>query len=196
MVGNDVVDLADAEVGSGPVHPRFDQRVFAPSERAMLRASPVRSRLRWMLWAAKEAAYKLAVKRGAKVGFSPSRFVVELDAALRGTVRHESGTASVFLCVDGQAVHAIATDAAADPARIVCAFVRASEPADPSAEARALAARTLAERLGEPETAVRIGSRGRIPTARVEGRGEPLDLSLSHHGRFVAFACDLGGAGA
>jgi hypothetical protein len=40
--------------------------------------------------------------------------------------------------------------------------------------------------------AVHIGRSGRIPTVEVDGRG--LDLSLSHHGRFVAFACDLGAA--
>ena len=65
MVGNDVVDLADAEVQNSPVHPRFDLRVFSALERQALRrkaalqgraalqgsASP--DRLRWVLGAAK-----------------------------------------------------------------------------------------------------------------------------------------------
>ena len=54
MVGNDVVDLGDAETRGGPSHPRFDARVFAPAELAALAASAAPNRLRWSLWAAKE----------------------------------------------------------------------------------------------------------------------------------------------
>ena len=62
MIGNDVVDLGDAEVQPGATHPRFDARVFAREEREALRASGAPNRLRWILWAAKEAAYKAARK--------------------------------------------------------------------------------------------------------------------------------------
>jgi phosphopantetheinyl transferase (holo-ACP synthase) len=192
MVGNDVVDLGDIDASATPSHPRFDERVFAASERAALRASGAPERLRWLLWAAKEAAYKLVKKRDPHVIFAPCRFVVELDATLRGSVRYEEHEIPVFFCADGQAVHAIATETGADAGRIVSAFLPAREPRDASREARDLAARTLAERLGVPVGAVHIGRSGRIPTVEVDGRG--LDLSLSHHGRFVAFACDLGAA--
>lgn len=192
MVGNDVVDLGDLEALSGSSHPRFDARVFAPSEREALRRSGAPERLRWLLWAAKEAAYKLVKKREPHVIFAPSRFVVSLDATLRGTVAYEEHCIPVFFCADGQAVHAIATETGTDAGRIVSAFVPAREPRDASREARDLAASTLAERLGVPLRAIRIGRNGRIPTVEVHGRD--LDLSLSHHGRFVAFACDLGAA--
>ena len=33
MIGNDVVDLGDADTRPGAQHRRFDERVFAPSER-------------------------------------------------------------------------------------------------------------------------------------------------------------------
>jgi len=196
MVGNDVVDLADPEVRSGPAHPRFDARVFAPLEREALRASGEPNRLRWMLWAAKEAAYKLLKKRDPKLVFSPARFVVALDGSLRGEVAHEGRTFCVSLRTDADALHAVATDDARDAARVVSAVGVAAEPFDPSTAARALAVRTLAERLGLPSAAFRLGRRARIPTLQVAGLTTPLDLSLSHHGRFVAFASVLGAAGA
>ena len=37
MIGNDVVDLADPEAREAALHPRFDARVFAAGERALLR---------------------------------------------------------------------------------------------------------------------------------------------------------------
>jgi phosphopantetheinyl transferase (holo-ACP synthase) len=196
MVGNDVVDLADPEVSCGPSHPRFDARVFAPVERRLLRASKERNRLRWMLWAAKEAAYKLLKKRDPKLVFSPARFVVVLTGSPRAEVVHEGRTLCVSLRSDADALHAVATHDAHDAARVVSAVGFAPEPLDPSRAARSLAVQTLAQRLGVPAAAFRIGRRGRIPTLESEGLETPLDLSLSHHGRFVAFAAVLAAAAA
>ena len=108
MVGNDVVDLADREVCNGPAHPRVDARVFAPAERRALEAGGAPNRLRWTLWAAKEAAYKLAVKRDPNVIFAASRFVVKFDRALHGEVEHPGGRVAVPLATRGDAVHAVA----------------------------------------------------------------------------------------
>ncbi len=194
MVGNDVVDLADLEVRSGPAHPRFDARVFTAVEREAMRASGDPNRLRWMLWAAKEAAYKLLKKRDSKLAFSPARFVVMLDGLLRGKVVYEERTLCVSLHTDADALHAVATNDARYATRVVSAVGAASGPSDASTAARSLAVRTLAKRLGLPTTAFRLGLRARIPTLEVAGRATPIDLSLSHHGRFVAFASVLGAA--
>ena len=75
MLGNDVVDLADPEVRGGPAHPRFDARVFSPPERRALESESAPNRLRWTLWAAKEAAYKLAVKRDPNAIFAAASLV-------------------------------------------------------------------------------------------------------------------------
>jgi len=189
MVGNDVVDLSDQDVRCAP-HPRFDARVFAAGERAALDASGARTRLRWMLWAAKEAAYKLVRKRDPRVSFSPRRFVVRLDARLEGEVEHAGRVYAVRLGNAGDALHAVARDGS--PARIVSGVAATQDLRHASRAARELASLAVAEHLGVPLDAILLGRRGRIPTLQVRGLATPLDLSLSHHGRFVAFACDLG----
>ncbi len=78
MVGNDVVDLR-ARIVAGPRHPRFDARVFAPSEHRALRESAEPDALRWAFWAAKEAAYKVAKKLDDEAVWSPVRFVVRIE---------------------------------------------------------------------------------------------------------------------
>lgn len=194
MVGNDVVDLADREAAEGATHPRFDARVFSQAEQRTLRASGSPSRLRWMLWAAKEAAYKLTKKVEPGSIFAPSRFDVHLEGSMHGRVLHEGRELALVLCADGHAVHAIAAERATDFDHIVSAFLPARRPDESSREVRELAARTLAQRMGVPARAVRIERRGRIPRLEVRGHAAAFDLSLSHHGRFVAFACDLGDA--
>jgi hypothetical protein len=192
MVGDDVVDLGDPETRESALHPRFDARVFAPAERAALAASAAPGRLRWILWAAKEAAYKLARKRDPGIAFSPSRFVVSFDARLRGRVAWPGGGALVRLLRAGEAVHATARDGDPTGGGLVRGVARLDAGDDPSRAARELALQRVAERLALDRRELRILRRGRIPSLGVPG-GHALDLSLSHHGGFVSFACELDG---
>jgi hypothetical protein len=86
-------------------------------------------------------------------------------------------------------VHALARagESAGEPCSRVAPFVGE----DASAAARALACGALADRLGVARERLSIAKRGRIPVLCADGAPAQADLSLSHHGRFVAFACEL-----
>jgi phosphopantetheinyl transferase (holo-ACP synthase) len=193
MVGNDVVDLGDPEVQPGAQHPRFDARVFARCEREALGGSGAPHRLRWILWAAKEAAYKVARKLDPKLVFSPSRFRVRLDPNLRGEVDVEGRSIAVRVDEDRLRLHAVAhLDAAALSAlREEVAFLP-SGLGDASAAVRALATLGVADWLEARPEDLHIRRVGRVPILFHRSDPAPVDLSLSHHGRFVAFACELG----
>ena len=196
MIGNDVVDLTDPEAQSGATHPRFDGRVFARSELQMLGASGAPNRLRWMLWAAKEAAYKAVKKMDPRAVFSPSKFVVQLDETLRGEVSCEGRTLQVALCEEATSVHAIATSDVLPESRILSGTHEIEgevlDPDLPSEAAREFAIRELASALHVPSNSLAIAKRGRVPTLLHDGESTGIDLSLSHHGRVVGFACDIG----
>ena len=193
MIGNDIVDLCDPETRPEARHPRFDSRVFGATERDALRGAVQPDRMRWILWAAKEAAYKVACKLDANAIFSPRSFVVSLDVELRGTVSHAGRELPVRVHSRQSGVHAIVTDT---PGRDVLSEsgVLAGTACDPSQAVRSLAVSGLARRLGAALEDLAIGRRGRIPTILLRGQPTPLDLSLSHHGRHIAFACELGRA--
>lgn len=193
MLGNDVVDLRDPGTREGAPHPRFDDRVFAPAEREALAAAPDPRRLRWVLWAAKEAAYKAAAQRDPATVFSPRRFVAALRPApgggLHGVVRHEGLRLAVRATVDAERVHALAGDGDLDAAA-AWADVIATAPDDPGAGAavREAARRALAARLGVRPAELAFAREGRVPRLRLRGAPAPVEVSLSHHGRFAAFA--------
>jgi phosphopantetheinyl transferase (holo-ACP synthase) len=211
VIGNDVVDLRDPETLPGARHARFDARVFAAGERSALERSGARDRLRWILWAAKESAFKVAQRREPDTSFVPTRFVVDLDASLRGCVRHADREYPVCVAVTGDCVHAVATEApAAGAVRAgvaVCAAEGAAGASLPGSAVRDLAAAGIAPLLGVERQALRFARRGRVPelqldpgvrsgwhSARrdsVEARLGAVRVSLSHHGRFVAYACWL-----
>ena len=189
MIGNDVVDLAHRGVQPGAQHPRFDARVFAERERALI-AGDATERVRWVLWAAKEAAYKVAKKLDSAVVWAPARFEVSLETRERGSVQLGERRFALRVAQNDEFVHALATDRAPRTGgeRAGVALLRGD---DASVAARAYACGELAAQFGG---ALSVAKRGRIPVLCIGGEPAHADLSLSHHGRFVAFACEFGAA--
>jgi hypothetical protein len=189
-LGNDVVDLEDAEARLEGLHPRFEERVFSAAERAALARSPHRQRLHWALWAAKESAYKARKRLDATAVFSPREFEVELSplpvagGTSAGRVVHHGEVYEVELRLAGAWVHAVTTTGRAAGRRPVSAVEAATD--EPGYSVRRLAEAAIAAMLGLEAGALRIA--GRPPVATHRGRPVDVGLSLSHHGRFVAFA--------
>ncbi|MGD9765012.1 MAG: 4'-phosphopantetheinyl transferase superfamily protein [Candidatus Binatia bacterium] len=203
-IGNDIVDLRDAETQPGAAHPRFAARVCRPEELAAIERAASPTRALWMHWAAKESAFKALRKQVAELRFLPRRFAVDLGAARRGaavaSVRIGAWRAAVRIRVGSDYLHAVArvdmdgaTVGAQRRAPVASAVRRTGALPAPrcSAAARALLARALAGRLRRDVAAVEIrraASRGAPPRVYVDGARAPIDVSLSHHGRFVAVA--------
>ena len=193
MVGNDVVDLRDDDA-LPEAAPRFDARVFCADELASLDTSPRRARRRWRLWAAKEAAYKVALKQNPATIFAPSRFRVRLaDEAELGVVEMPPGSVPVRIVEADGAVHAVASTASG---RLVTGVLRIdgrdrASGSDPGEIARRFAREQLAARLAVPIESLEIRKHGRVPELWQRGARAAADLSLSHHGDVVAFACEI-----
>ena len=197
MIGNDVVDLAHASVQAGAQHPRFHARVFAECERAELARHPEEGAMRWHFWAAKEAAYKAAKKSAPETIWSPAKFVVELRDAGDGgdgdaRVRHDARVFVVrFLQTQPrlECVHALArAQGERNENGSTMYGVARVRGGDPSAAVREHARQALARRLKLARARLRIETRARIPFLTVDGARAAFDISLSHHGRFVAWA--------
>jgi phosphopantetheine--protein transferase-like protein len=195
-VGNDVVDMADPEARLSGLHPRFVERVFTAAERAALETSPSPHRLHWALWAAKESAYKARKRREPDTVFSPREFEIELsllpppggEGQAMGRAVHRGEVFALEVRVDATSVHAVATGPAdAAGARVLWRVEGAA--GDPGLAARRLAASAISAALGLDPAGVRIV--GRPPVAVDRDHRIEVDVSLSHHGRFVAFACVL-----
>jgi len=179
-VGNDVVDLRDPDAARDGLHPRFDARAFDRIERAWIGAGVDPHRRRWSLWAAKEAAHKALRQERPALGFAPGHYHVALGADGRGTVRRDGDPIDVTVVSGAAWVHAVAFRGTSRGIRAAVASLEDLTEPDAGHAARRLLLDSL------PGRAVRLGRRERIPRLRVGGR--PVAVSLSHHGRFVAFA--------
>jgi hypothetical protein len=190
-VGNDVVDLADPEARLDGLHPRFAARVFTAAERSLLEACGDRQRLHWALWAAKESAYKARKRLDPEAVFSPREFEVELrplplspPGIASGRVVHRDDAFDLELRFDTESVHAIARSRASAGGHTLSGVNAAGE--EPGLAARRCAAAAIATALNLDPEGLSIADRPPM----VWYADRPLDaaLSLSHHGRFAAFA--------
>ena len=191
MIGNDIVDLGDSESRTEERHPRFDERVFDPSELHALSQAPSVEQMRWILWAAKESAYKAARRHQRETIFSPRRFVVNLDHELRGSVRVGDRYYEVQVDLDGSCIHAVVAGSVLCEDTIWGTRRLSDERGDPSQQVREFAIESVARRLEVSDGDVRVTHSGRIPELRIRGRSQPAALSLSHHGAYLGFACRL-----
>ena len=191
MVGNDVVDLSDPESSRDARHFRFDRRVFTPEEFEVLSIEYTDVQRRWILWSAKEAAYKAARRECAGVVFSPARFVVNLDRSLCGSVRIGIHRWPVRVRISGHCVHAVVSENDSfDDILSGARRLTTSELRDPSQAIRRFAIASIAAGLGVANSDLRIEKINRIPQLIVAGEAAPVALSLSHHGSYAGFACN------
>ncbi len=108
-------------------------------------------------------------------------------------VMHETGPFDVLLDRTDDWVYAVATLTGADAPSIhrplSVGIERLGAPgADPSRTVRELACAAIGSRMNLPPGQVEIATDRGIPVALCRNRRLPVDLSLSHHGRFVAWA--------
>jgi phosphopantetheine--protein transferase-like protein len=174
-IGNDVVDLDDPQADSC-ARERYVARVCLPRERAWLARSADLKKSFWRVFAAKEAAYKAVSKLGPAPGFAYQRFEVAPDFR---SVRFDELELQLHVTVEGSCVHAVAW-LGRQPE---CAVLE-------GADARPALLRALGGDELTIEREPQAGSWGGYGAPRVMRDGQPseYDVSLSHDGRFAAYA--------
>jgi phosphopantetheine--protein transferase-like protein len=223
FVGVDVVDLDDPRCVGKEREQRFLKRLLTDAERELMKAAGDPILMLWRLWAAKEAAFKVASKvRGAPPVFVHAAFRVHPDdsraLAEFGTVAWEDVKMRVhWHDLPGRVVAVGWNDGATadDPVQWGWGAAAELDPAPEetlealverltererrpvhsrgSAVVRLTARTALAQLLEVEEARVQIvcgeGPKGRMPPeVLLDGEPAPADVSLSHHGRWLAWA--------
>lgn len=212
-VGNDVVDLKQPENQGKSGDARFIGRVFTARERDRISGAANPDSLLWALWAAKEAAFKAVSRGDPAVCSTPRRYEILLEGGGGGAagIVVQTGSPGEPGRITGRAltprgelvlridmtedyVHALSAPTAADLGRIrerVDLMDTAAELGDASAFVRVKLLEEIARCLDCPTEELSVGKKLPGPGAPlVFHRGRPLAVavSLSHDGRFAAFA--------
>jgi len=203
-LGNDIVDLGLPEVRGKVSDSRFLNRVFAPSEQEWIRQHSNPFLALWLLWAAKESAFKVVKKSDPRAIFAHRRFVVH-----GAWVEFESLRIPVSFIFNTDYVHCVAGGEGLTETRVLIEELTpavgpddlspaemTSVHSEASAQVRVLAKKLLLTSCGlrdiqiiRPSLPSPEDGQFGPPLAMRDGVAVPgLDLSLSHDGRFVAVA--------
>jgi len=208
------VDLNTPEARGKSSDARFVKKVLTPDEQRAVRRSSCSDRLLWTFWAAKETAYKAVSKKYPDISSAPSRYDVVLDLAENmssitnwtpGLVHTPKGPVPVRVMHHAEYVHCIGGYSRSgnldsmewgiggiDLRSVSDDFMHSFSERE-SFIVRRLAASKIAEILRCRPEDIFITRQTHCktqdpPKVYVQGRPADLDISLSHDGRFAAFA--------
>lgn len=195
MVGNDIVDLNLAQRNAWR-QKRFLDKVLVPSEQEALKNSSDPARLLWVLWSMKESAYKLHFRKRLKRALNPTRFTCFLEGdiepgfegELRGRVEVGEQVYRTNSKIFKNYVHTTATQ---NTSRALMAIDEVT--AESSNEIRQKTIHNLVRSFsyanGLDSLQLNfIKDKNGLPFLTHEPTGHSHACSISHHGRYGAFA--------
>ena len=207
FIGNDIVDLKLPEAVGKSKDLRFINKVLNTHEQHAVYYSDFPDAMLWALWAAKESAYKAVSKSDPAVGSAPGHYPVQLDSITTshdafGVVVTPKGPVMVKIEFGAEYVHCLGLFG---PKDILPSIVYDAGPICKrdingksiseieSAAVRYLAIKGIASYLKMAEKDISIfrhkkNNKRMPPAVSAKGYSKPMDISLSHDGRFAAYA--------
>ncbi|MBU1194480.1 MAG: 4'-phosphopantetheinyl transferase superfamily protein [Proteobacteria bacterium] len=205
-VGNDIVDLCTKGTIGRSKDLRFVDRILTDIEKKhVLGCQKSPDTLLWAFWAAKETAYKAMNKSFPDISSAPRRYAVTLDnpslkSRMFGCVKTPAGVVAISIFIQKTHVHCIGTTGNFTAlSRVIFGAEKMDTKAQTqlceqqSMQVRRFAKQKIAHCLNLDTCNMDILRSGHKkdpgpPVIRFNNQESFMDISLSHHGRYVAFA--------
>ncbi len=112
MIGNDIVDLAQAKIESNWERKGYLDKIFTPSEQLYINSQENKTTAVWALWTRKEAAYKISNRQSHLRRYNPLCFecvdIVFCNGNILGKVFYENQIYFTKTQITNQYVYTIA----------------------------------------------------------------------------------------
>jgi phosphopantetheinyl transferase (holo-ACP synthase) len=186
MIGNDIVDLAEAKENSNWQRPRFLDKLFTPYEQQLIRNSEHPFLMVWRLWTMKEAAYKLYTQLHPSRFYKPKQFVCKIEN-LKGKVNYQEFQCYLTTKITSQYIVSEArltnTDFISEVLEIEFNSITSQ-----SAILKTQLVSKLADRMELLKQDLNIvKSEFGIPSLYHKSERLDLGISLTHHGNYGAY---------
>ncbi len=185
MVGNDIVDLAEAEKSSNWKRPRFLDKIFTPKEQQFIYNSENPFYSVWQLWSMKEAAYKLYTQLHPSRFYNPKSFECSI---LNGNQKVSYNDFECFTQskITSKYIISEARLMSSDMSSEVVEL-KESNPKIKSITTTSALIKSISEKFEISKKDLKLKkSEFGIPT--VYFNTQKISVSLSHHGNFGAYA--------
>jgi len=192
-IGNDIIDLSYWLPLNKASNPRYIDKICTKKEKQTLAFAKNPNLMLMQLWSMKEAAYKVAIKLGAKRAFIPKRLECRIIDERRGLVCSEWGEMETDTEGNANYIHTIANSDMLDPLAL-CFEVMALDnfkPAIQSIRLRKALFLFLSTKLSLDIEQFEVKTITSIPRFFIDGRAADLEFSISHDAGWGAFCVKL-----
>jgi phosphopantetheinyl transferase (holo-ACP synthase) len=199
MIGNDIVDIIAAERQSNWQRKGFLKKVFTDKEQIYIANSDRPVLTVWLLWSMKESAYKIYVQQYLNCFLSPLKFecapIIKLDGVYNSEVFIKNSSYKTFSYVSSGKISTIALLKNKLPEAVIIKKIFTFSKTDYYTQHRETYENTLkdfSEKINKPlkHLSIKKDSYG-IPHLYYKLSLIPVSVSLSHHGRFGAYAISI-----
>lgn len=197
-IGNDVVDLKEPANVQKSGDSRFLKKILTDAEIEVVINAENSDEALWSIWACKETAYKVIKKTFPNAAFIPRKWQVSFNRSQLECSEGEvviEGKVGIFirLFFNYDYIHCVGVNKLAELDKIISGVEFLPEEDNPSLFSRLCLEKRLAEHFLLDSNQIkirRIKERGELqpPRTYIDGRETDIDISLSHDGRFVAYA--------
>jgi hypothetical protein len=214
VVGNDVVDLRHPDTRQKSRDHRFVRRVLLPEEQEQVYNDPHPDCRLWMFWAVKETAYKIFSKKNPSISSSPLKYKTERleelflpghtsDRRFTCAVTSPGGRAVIIIYAGSDYLHAFAGLGNGEtPGSMHIRVFHLGEEYEKKGKTDSVIVRNvLRNYLGRywhislSRIAIHREKNERglgAPRVYINDEKAPVDVSISHHGRYGAFVLFTG----
>tara|TARA_R110002072_G_scaffold195782_1_gene353072 strand:- start:65 stop:634 length:570 start_codon:yes stop_codon:yes gene_type:complete len=186
MVGNDIVDIAEAKRTSNWQRPRFLDKLFTTKEKALILNSADACTMVWRLWSMKEAAYKLYIQLNPNRFYAPKLFQCTVFGC-HGKVKYK---AFECLVTTKTTLHYVHSEAYLyDNNRLsACIQLKDNSYNTQSLSVKEALLTNIYKKLNLIKSELRIEkSDFGIPSVYCNTKKLDLSISISHHGHYGAY---------
>lgn len=186
MIGNDIVDLNQAAKDSNWKRPRFLDKVFTQKEQLIISSSECKEQTVWLLWSMKESAYKAYVRETQHSFFNPKRIQCQLGLNNDGVVYIDNKTYHIKSVITSEYVYSIAKKNNIKSSETYI-FRECNSNLSATIKTRIITHIALKKRKSLRAITLRKSELG-VPNVYVNKEQIVDALTISHHGKFSAFA--------
>ncbi len=194
MIGNDVVDRVFAKNRYNVLHPRWMEKVLLPAEKEQITQFDDLELALWAFWSLKESAYKVFFKKTFKRGFIPKKFECRLlhieKNQINAQIQSPLGSWFGKIEISNAYLHAMVTSQKMllntikhklIPFKETTYFAQSHQVHQHLKEA-------LSQLCLLPCHQLEILKEQSVPKVFFKNKVLPIDVSLSHHHQWGAFA--------
>lgn len=193
MIGNDIVDLSMGTIGDGERRVRFMKKLFTNDEMDIIESLGKDDKWIWLLWSIKESVYKIVFREEQKTRYAPKSLkCISMSSSGEGIyhakVDYEGFYFESRSIISREYIHTIASKSLVEIDQSTSEIFTIPSKKNENIINNKIVESVISSKKYELASRLSIiKDKNRIPHL-YDGVDEIGYLSISHHGRFGAFA--------